>query len=80
MLGIIKCVTWKLGHNNICKIKVSSNYEYTTTRLEPEKWTEKGRKICYYPTYPGDVPGGSDSIKGSSKSDGYENIKEPVRK
>ena len=34
ILGIIKCVTWKLGHNNTCKVKVSSNDEYTTQPQE----------------------------------------------
>ena len=62
------------------KIRVSIHCEYTNTRLEPEKLTEKGRKICYYPTYPEDVPGLIDSIKGYSKSDCDKNIKETVRK
>ena len=61
----MKCFIWKLGHNNTCKNVDSSNDEYTNTWVEPEYFTEKGRKICYYPTYPGDIPGGSDSICGS---------------
>ena len=58
----MKCFIWKLGHNNTCKVKVSSNGEYTNTRLEPEKLTEKGRKICYCLPYPGDIPGEIDYI------------------
>ena len=62
ILRIIKCFTWKLGHNNTCKTIASGKYEYNTTGAEPEKLTEKGRKICYCLPYPGDIPGEIDYI------------------